>query len=380
MMLKIMSRKLFGKKYEKILKSIMVCTIIYCGLSNLHYNIAVAHSVLMIINLTFSATVMIQFLGSKDNAGYLKGYFAMPFEKKGFISGYTTAMGIYVITTKTLMVYALILAFTKINAIEILLILSEYIFVCIGSMTAFAYFKDKKYISLTIGAIGIAMCVLLPLNPISAVIYLVSALILMFVLINTDPYRFILNRSGELQKTKSSKGSHFLVAKYIMRYIFSNRSYLISPIIITAFLCFLVVNMKNTGFDDGILMGLALSSMNTPLGVVVSSNRGLHAKLDSMPSKAKNFFVPYACVLFVYNMIISALLITVVSFFGIKPSLLTVAAAVMFSLQAATAVAFMEDKKPITKWTVETDLWHHPRKYIVPVILILEAGLLTLIK
>lgn len=378
-MFNILSKKLFGKNCKNLLKSLMICVIVYAGLSNLNQNIDVAHSVLMFVNLAFSSAVMIQFLGSKDNAGYLKGYFAMPFEKKNFILGYAATMGIYVFTTRTLLIYALILAFAKISTLEILLILTEYIFVCLGTMAVFAYFSDKKYISLIISVIGIAMCFLLPSSPVSAVIYLVAALLLMLVLLNTNPYRFMINHSGTLQKTKSTKNSHFLVAKYIMRYILSNRTYIISPIVILAFICFIVINMKKSGFDDGILVGIALTSMNTPLGIVVSSNRGLHKKLDSMPSKFKNFFLPYACILFIYYLIISAILVTVVSFFGINISVKIIVAAILFSAQAAAAAAFMEDKKHLTNWNVETDLWHHPRKYIVPAVLALEAGLLSLI-
>lgn len=29
---------------------------------------------------------------------------------------------------------------------------------------------------------------------------------------------------------------------------------------------------------------------------------------------------------------------------------------------------------PIRGWKIESDLWHHPRKYVVPVIMLLLAG------
>ncbi|ADU24412.1 hypothetical protein Rumal_3989 (plasmid) [Ruminococcus albus 7 = DSM 20455] len=37
----------------------------------------------------------------------------------------------------------------------------------------------------------------------------------------------------------------------------------------------------------------------------------------------------------------------------------------------------MENKNAITKWSFETNLWHHPRKYIVPAVLVLEAGIIS---
>lgn len=378
-MFKILSIKLFGKKYEKIIKSLLICIIVYAGLSGLEQNIPVAHSIIMFINLVFSATIMIQFLGSKDNADYLKGYFAMPFEKKSFVPEYAAAMGTYVLFTKTLLVYSLICAFTKIQPVDILLIITEYIFVCLAAMTAFAYFSDKKYISLAVGALSIAMCFLLPKSPLSAAAYIAAAFLLMLVLFKTDPYRFTATRSDNLKKAKSSGKSGFLIPKYILRYFLSNRSYIVSQVIILVFIGFFTINMKKSGFDKGITMGLALITMNTPLSIIVSSNRGLSAKLDSMPSKFRNFFFPYACFLFVYYIIISAVLITALSFFGIPFSVISAAAAILFSAQASAATAFMEHKKPITNWKVETDLLHHPRKYIVPGILILEGALLAII-
>ena len=34
------------------------------------------------------------------------------------------------------------------------------------------------------------------------------------------------------------------------------------------------------------------------------------------------------------------------------------------------------DANPVRNWKIENDLWHHPRKYIVPLIMFLIAGLI----
>ncbi len=378
-MFEIMSLKLFGERCRNLLKSVMVSIVVYTGLINLGQNIPVTHRTLMLINLSFSASVIIQFLGSKDNADYLKGYFAMPFDRKHFISGYAAVTGIYVLLTRTMIVYAFILAFTKISVTGILLILSEYIFVCLGAMTAFAFFSDRKYISLALAAAGAVICFILPESPVTIGIYLALSVLLMFVLFNTDPYRFMVSKSEKQSKIKSSKGGGFLIPKYIFRYILSNRSYLITPLVMLAFVCFFVVSMKNTGINGGELTGIALLTVNTPLGIIVSSNRGLHKKLDSMPSEIRYFFLPYACFMFGYYIVMNAVFLTIVSFLGVDITVKTILTAVLFPIQAAAATAYMEDKKTLTLWRVETDLWHHPRKYIVPGILILEAGILMFV-
>lgn len=39
----------------------------------------------------------------------------------------------------------------------------------------------------------------------------------------------------------------------------------------------------------------------------------------------------------------------------------------------------LEIKVPLLGWKVESDLWHHPRKYIVPGIMIFLAILLVIL-
>ena len=379
-MFNILSRKLFGNNYKKLITSVVIAGAVYMGLSGLEYKIAIAHKILMLINIFFSSSIMFQFLGSKDNTAYLKGYFAMPFDKKNFTLSYALSMGIYVLFTKVLLLYTLLFAFGKgIDILEIILITAEYVFICPAVMLVFAFFSDKKALSLLIAAGSMAMCILLPKSYISLAVYAAVSIVFIISLIFTDPYRFMKSTSSGLHKVKGGNSKHFLIFKYITRYLMSNRSYLLNPVITLAFVSFLVKNMADMGFKEGILIGFAMLTINTPLAVIVSSNRGLHKKLDSMPSRIKNFFSHYACVLFVFYIICDALFIAILYILGVEIQCKAIIAAIFFSIQAAAATAFMEDKYHITKWSVEADLWHNPRKYIVPITLALEAGLLSLI-
>ena len=47
---------------------------------------------------------------------------------------------------------------------------------------------------------------------------------------------------------------------------------------------------------------------------------------------------------------------------------------VFFALQSAVGSVFMEWFCPVRGWKIESDLWHHPRKYIVPALMLLLAG------
>lgn len=46
----------------------------------------------------------------------------------------------------------------------------------------------------------------------------------------------------------------------------------------------------------------------------------------------------------------------------------------MFSLQSAILSVILESERPIRKWKTESDLWHNPRKYIVPLIMLIMTS------
>ena len=167
-------------------------------------------------------------------------------------------------------------------------------------MTVYAFSKDKKILSLLLIAVGTAMCFVLPDGYAAAAVFAAADIVLAAVLCMTDPYRFMKCRSKNAGKKSSSHSNRFLVAKYIFRYIASNKSYVISTLIIIAFISYLSKTMGDMNFKNSNILGMALLSVNTPLAIIVSSSRTLKKKLCSMPDKFRNFYLPYAAVLFVF--------------------------------------------------------------------------------
>ena len=50
----------------------------------------------------------------------------------------------------------------------------------------------------------------------------------------------------------------------------------------------------------------------------------------------------------------------------------------LFALQSSILSVALEWLRPLRRWKVETDLWHHPRKYLVPAVMMLIAGVISL--
>lgn len=51
--------------------------------------------------------------------------------------------------------------------------------------------------------------------------------------------------------------------------------------------------------------------------------------------------------------------------------------AVLFALQSAILSIALEWVRPIRNWKNESDLWHHPRKYFVTLLLMLVAAFVS---
>lgn len=378
-MFEVLSPKLFGRKINGILKCLIIASVIFIGIGESGYHIDISQNVMLVTNLFFSGTIIFQLLSSDDNAKYLKGYFAMPFERKSFHFGYAAVTGLYTLLTKTVFILATMAAVDSMTVRDIVLFLAEYVFVCLGAMTAFAYFRDRKYISFLIVACGAAMCFVLPENLLAHAAYAAADIILAAVLLLTDPYRFIKSSKGRVKAGKSVGIAGFPVLKYIFRYLISNKSYLISTLIMIAFCSYLSKTMESMAFKESAMVGMALLSVNTPLAVVVSSSRTLKKKLCSMPDRIRCFYIPYAAVLFVFYIIAYSLVILILGLTGTEITVRTITAALAFAVQAAAFTSFMEEKYTITKWRTESDIWHNPRKYILPVILTAETMIFQLI-
>ena len=48
--------------------------------------------------------------------------------------------------------------------------------------------------------------------------------------------------------------------------------------------------------------------------------------------------------------------------------------AILLAVQSAILSVVLEWVRPIRNWKTESDLWHHPRKYLVPLVMLLLAA------
>ena len=379
-MYKLLSRKLLGEKYSSAVRSLIIAAVIGASLHSMGKTIALAQSIIILTGIVFTGTIVIQLLSSKDNARTLRGLFAMPCDEKKTLWEYAAAVGAYTIITKTSLVAALLFAFTKLTAVNVLLFALSLIYAVFGGMTAFALFRRAPLLSGLIVAAGAGMAFLLPKGLIAAAV-LAAADIVMIAVFSLQPLdSFRVDGSARIKTPSASSGKpRMLVLRYITRYMLANKNYLISSVVLIAAAVAFSMMAAAQGLKIGCGMGLAIVSMNTPLATIVSSNRGLTQKLSVLPGKTRGFFVPYGFVLFGYYMIAYALYLAAIALISGTADVRAVITAVLFSAQCAVFVPLLEDKMTITKWKTEPDLWHNPRKYIIPGALIIEGALIYML-
>ena len=123
--------------------------------------------------------------------------------------------------------------------------------------------------------------------------------------------------------------------------------------------------------------GFAILSLNTPLCILLSCDPALEQAVRFLPGQQTAFCIPYCLFLFICNMTADAIFLCSwqIQIGGITG--IAVFAAALFALLSASGSVLLEWYCPIRGWKIESDLWHHPRKYVVPVIILLLAGLVS---
>ena len=373
-MYKLLSRKLLGERYRSVIKSIMIAGVIAGSLASLEKNLSIAQSILIMFAVFYSGPIVLQVLSSADNARCLKGLFAMPCNEKRTLWEYAAVIGIYTLFTKTILLFVLICGFTKLTSIDIILMIAASFYAIIGGMIVYGLRKKMPVISALIIAAGVLLAFLLP-KGIMAIAGFAAAdavLLIIFSFLRLEYFRVTESNSVKVKPQKAS-GSFFLIPRYIIRYILSNKSYIISPLFITAFAVYFSYTAMKSGFNAGMGMALGLVSTNSPISVIVSSNRNLKSKLDVLPGRTKNFFVPYAAVVFFFYMLLYALFLAAYFLITRSVDYKALVFAPFLAAECAVLVAVLESRFPITTWKTEPDLLRHPRKYIIPGIVMLEA-------
>ena len=155
----------------------------------------------------------------------------------------------------------------------------------------------------------------------------------------------------------------------------ANKSYLINTVGLCAIACFLPLLF---GEFQGLYVfpiGLAILCLNTPICTLLSCDPDLEQAVRVLPEQSGRFCRRYCLFIFIVNGIIASIYLCSWQIINGGAGFAHVITLLLFALQSAIFSVILEWRHPIRGWKTESDLWHHPRKYIVPLIMLLLAAL-----
>lgn len=335
--LKALSKQLFGAKYEHIGRSLTACLILFFAVYMAGIKVAVAPGVLYLTAAAFSAGILWQALSSGRNADNFMGLFMLPFGNRTMAVSIVLAFTAYTLITKTFPVLALFFAVRRWNAAQIAVSL---LCACSGCFMAaaawYAMAKKKK---------------LLPV----------------------DVYVFYRPVSAKLLIRRAGKNGSMLL--YFLRYLLTNKNYLLNTAALCLIAAFLPALLGQFAGGRVMPLGFAVFCLNTPICILLSCDPDLERAVRALPGQAGRFCTQYCLFLFSVNMAVSCVYLISWQFWHGGVGCAEIIIAALFSLQSAVLSVLLEWLHPIHNWKTENDLWHHPRKYLVPLVMLLLAAL-----
>lgn len=382
---KVLAKHLFGPKYESGAKSLLTSLILFAALGTADLKLSIAPFILYLTSAVFTGAVMWQMLSGKRHMDVVEGMLLLPFENRNFIFSYMIVLGMYTLITKTLPVWALFLALHSWSGAELAAAFSCGCMACAAVPAWYLLLKSRNpgNRALAAGWLGIVLAVILAIRHTGAVLFLSlvsmagSGLYLNFA----DGYDFYhsawgkegsgLRMRGLYQKRRGCGSASPSMILYLIRYLAANKSSCINTLGLWAFACFLPLLFEHISSQGFRLLpfGFAILCMNTPISTLLSTDPELEQALRVLPGQGKRFCGDYGLFLFGVNMAVFAIYLCSWQLVcgGLRPG--DGAEAALWALLSAALSVLLEWKFPIRGWKTESDLWHHPRKYLVPLIM-----------
>ncbi len=374
---KVFLKHVFGAKYEGVKKSAFVVAVIFFAIFAAEIKMVIAPSVLFLTATVFSAGVMWQTLNSKSSMENLQGALVLPFENRQLVFAYVFSLSAYNLLSKSALILALFFAVGSWCMEEVIIALLCAFQGCMFAVMGYLLRKKAKCILVLLwmtGYVGASFCV--KSSAIFGGIGFVSLLAAVAFLFTVDAYDFYNPGTARaVFKNSSKRGSFFT---YVLRYLLANKNYMVNTAGLCVVACVLPLVLKQLGDLNVLPIGLAILSLNTPLCILLSVDRDLEQAVRMLPGQGIRFGMKYCVFLAVINMLLSSIYLASWQLQFGNVSIWMLGVAGIFAVQSALGSVILEWVYPLRSWQLESDLYHHPRKYIVPAIMMLLAGVVSL--
>lgn len=370
-MVKALARQLFGPRYEGAWKSLLAAGILFAALRGAELSLALSPRVLCLTSAGVTAGGMAQLLAGKGHRETVEGLLTAPFARRPFVFAYVAALSAHALSTKTLPLWAVLFAVAPRQPGAGAAALLWAGTACAVTAAAYGVGRKGRRLVPLLWAAGLLAVLLMGEGGIALAAAAGSLGAAVPVLASGDPYDFCPPApAGRAGRHTGRPGS---VGVYLVRYLLANKTYLVN----TAGLCVLAVLLPRFlgGGTETFPLGLPLLCLNTPLCTLLSGDPALADALRVLPGGGRRFCRGYGAFLFVVNGGVALLYLGSWQVLYGGDLLVCGGMVLLFALESAVLSVLLEWNFPLGNWKTESDLWHHPRKYLVPLVLLPAAVL-----
>ena len=380
-MFKGFMRYLFGTHYEKAAKGVFVCLLVFFSLREAGISIPIAPAIMYLMTGTVTFGSMWQDLTAKNQMLAGKNLFMLPFSEWRLKASYVGAMGSYTFLMRTGFLLSVLLAVSTWRMAELAGCLLCTLYGILISSWLYGEQKCRKNRLLWIGSTSI-VALWLSGTWIFYAVLIINSFLAVFALKRMDAYIFYedtlgVQRASVPLQTKGKDTKRILIWKYFFRYLWCHKNYLINILILWGAAAGLPLCFGRIERDFVLPIGCALLTINTPVCILLSGDPDLEQAVRTLPGQKRGFLFPYGFFLFLCNL--TGALIFLCSLWVQRGWACAgdVGIALTFAGLGAEGSVALEWYFPIHGWKTQSDLWHHPRKYVVPGSLLLLSGILV---
>ena len=381
-----LAKKYFGAGQKRLGRLVLVCAVVFYGLYEAEIRVEIRPVFYFLVIWVFTAGVMWQTLFSESTMENMQNLFMLPFEKREMVFSCVGALGLYTVVTKTLPVLTVLLAVSDgergAGNLSVRLILG---LVCAAhAMLAAACVWAFRKAGFFLGCLGMAPYLVYVFRgglagcvPVFILLLLAECAAAPVLLEHGDPYVFCRQNmsGGGVKRRKKTSKSHS-IRRYFSRYLWTHKNYLVNSAGMCAMAWLLPFLFQGMEPRFVLSLGFGLLSFQTPLCVLLSGDPALERAVRFLPGQIRAFCLPYG------GFLAGFFLFTDMVFLcswelqsgGVTGTLFL--AAFCFAALGAVLSVLLEWRFPIRGRQTESDLWHHPRKYVVPGILLLAGGVI----
>ncbi|SDG47165.1 hypothetical protein [Marvinbryantia formatexigens] len=374
--MKALFKQLSGARYESLRNSLLASVVVFAAVYAGEWKLKIAPFILYFTSALFTAGIMWQLLNGTRHMETLRGMLMLPLENRSLVFSYITVLGAYALLTKTLPVWALFFAAADWRGTEIGAALLCGCMACAVTPIFFLMFRKRKVmlpVFLTVCILTVILCIRQTAAIMTA--DLVSMAGAIWYLYSVDAGDFL--HTSAVEKTVRYTGRAGGLTIYLMRYLMADKSYCINTAGLCAAACFLPYLFGEIHGLNMLPFGFAVLCLNTPICTLLSADTNLEQAIRVLPDQGIRFFGRYCLFIFIVNGFVSGIYLCGWQLVNGGVTLADAGMAVLFALQSAVLSVLLEWALPIRSWKTESDLWHHPRKYLVPFTMLLLAGLLS---